>query len=177
MEIRTRIALCVGLIAVALGSAQTPVHAQDSPWSRLAICDAAFSHHRYRTTPLGVGENANQVACESRRDACLAAAGSNQAQRSACTISYNNCIVDGQGVHNVLQSAYGFGMIAECYVNSYVEPGDLSATYCDTARALRDIGIMEWQACQALSDPDARSLCSDAATTKAWISSGVMQCE
>lgn len=177
MHIRHRIALCTSLIALAMTGSPAPVAAQDSPWSRLAICDAAFSHHRYRTTPLLPGENVNEPACAARRDACLAAAGSNQILRSTCLVSYNACIAGGQGASNRLQSDYGFAAIAECYNYSYVEPGDLSATYCDTARSLRDIGILDYLACQSIADPDARSICGEAAITKAWYASGVMNCE
>ena len=177
MHMRYRLAICTSLIALAMTGSPAPVAAQDSPWSRLAICDAAFSQHRYRTTPLQPGENINTGPCAARRDACLAAAGSDPVRRSSCLISYDTCIANGQGVHNQLQSGYGFGVIAECYANSYVDPGDLSATYCDSARAVRDIGILEWQGCQYIADPDTRLQCGDAAMTKAWLSSGVMNCE
>jgi hypothetical protein len=177
MDIRHWTAILTAFLAFATIGRPAPVIAQDSPWSRLAICDAAFSHHRYRTDPLATGENANEPACAARRDACLAAAGSDQSRRSACLVDYNLCVLGGLGNNNRLQSGYGFGVLAECYVNSYVEPGDLSATFCDTARAIRDIAVLEYQGCQGIADPDARFACSDAALTKAWISSGIMRCE
>ncbi|MFZ5637326.1 MAG: hypothetical protein ACOY82_12180 [Pseudomonadota bacterium] len=177
MEIRLSAAIGTVLFALATIGPPSPAIAQNSPWSRLAACDAAFTQHRYRTAPLSPGENANEPACAARRDTCLAAAGSNAIARNECMIEYNLCVLGGQGANNRLQSPYGFGMIAECYVHSYVEPGDLSATYCDNARALRDLAIFEYQACQDIADPDARFACSDAAMTKAWISSGVMNCE
>lgn len=177
MDIRLRTALCTALLAFATIGPPAPAVASDSPWSRLAICDAAFAQHRDRTAPLAPGENANDGACAARRNACLAAAGNDPIRRSDCLVEHNLCVLSGQGANNRLQSSYGFGVIAECYVHSYVEPGALSATYCDNARAIRDAAIFEYQACQSLSDADARFACSDAALTKAWISSGVMNCE
>jgi len=177
MDIRHRIAISAGLFVLATIGQASPAQAQSGPWSRVSTCDVAFSDHRYRSAPLQPGENVNEGPCAARRDTCLAAAGSDQNRRNNCLISYNLCVLGGLGNNNRLQSPYGFGMLAECYSNSYVEPGDLSHTYCDTARSLRDIAILEYQACQAISDPESRFACSDAALTNAWISSGVMNCE
>jgi len=177
MEHRHRLAIATALIGLAVLGHPPPARAQESPWSRLAICDAAFTSHRYRTAPIQPGENVNEPACAAQRDSCLAAAGSDITRRNQCTVTYNLCVINGLGSNNRLQSPYGYGVISECYVNSYVDPGNLSATFCDKARALRDQGLLEYQACQGLADPDAQSACADAAISKAFYASGVMSCE